>query len=200
MSARWIKDISSDLVSFDIQKESSANTEDILPVGFITANSFIANITKYNDVAPQIVEYNREISEFDSSLIYVCKNAELKPYFKVYHSAALSVPAEYDIVNQGTYYVDNWSIDSYSDTNITAIDGSKYLMETVAPDILVQDYPVTAIIRQLLDSVGFTNYNFNLSNTENSIPSLAYWWTEDTKTVWEHLQELCRDKIGRAHV
>ena len=193
LSARWIKDISSDLVSFDIQKESSANTEDILPVGFITANSFIANITKYNDVAPQILEYNREISEFDSSLIYVCKNAELKPYFKVYHSAALSVPTQYDIVNQGTYYVDSWSIDSYSDTNITAIDGSKYLMETVAPDILVQDYPITAIIRQLLDSVGFTNYNFNLSNTENSIPSLAYWWTEDTKTVWEHLQELCRD-------
>jgi len=193
LSARWIKDISSDLVSFDIAKESSANTEDILPVGFITANSFICKISNYNESFSKIVEYNREISEFNSSLMYICKNAEVKPYIKVYHSLAASIVGQYDIVQQGTYYIDSWSIDSYSDTNITAIDGSKYLMESMATDILAQDYPVTAIIRQLLDSVGFTNYNFNFATTETSIPSLTYWWTDDTKTVWEHLQELCRD-------
>lgn len=36
LSARWIKDISSDVVSFDISKESSSSSEDILPVGKIT--------------------------------------------------------------------------------------------------------------------------------------------------------------------
>jgi len=193
LSARWIKDISSDLVSFDIAKESSANTEDILPVGFITANSFISRISNYNESSPKIVEYNRESSAFNSSLTYVCKNAEMKPYIKVYHSLATYVAGQYDVVQQGTYYVDSWSIDSYSDTNITAIDGSKYLMESMAPDVLAQDYPVTAIIRQLLDSIGFTSYNFNFATTETSIPTLTYWWTDDTKTVWEHLQELCRD-------
>ena len=193
LSARWIKDISSDLVRFDIAKESSANTEDIMPVGFITANSLVANISNYNESACKIIEYNREISEFDNSVTYMCKNAELKPHIKVYHSAALSVAGQYDIVDQGIYYVDSWNINDYAEASITSIDGSKYLMESMAPDILCEDYPVTAIIRRLLDMVGFTNYNFNLTNTETSIPSLAYWWTDDTRTVWEHLQELCRD-------
>lgn len=193
LSARWIKDISSQIVKFDISKESSANTQDILPVGFITANSLSLDISNYDELSPKVVEYNRSISSFDNSVVYMCKNPELKPYVKVYHSGATTVPGDYDVVSQGIYYIDTWNIDSYSDTNISAMDGGKYLMESIAPDIVCEQYPVTAIIRRLLDSVGFTSYNFNTVNTETSIPTLAYWWTDDTKTVWEHLQELCRD-------
>lgn len=193
LSARWIKDISSDVVTFDIAKESSSNTEDILPVGFITANSLVLKILNYDAATAKIVEYNRSISQFDSSLIYICKNAELKPHIKVYHSQATTVAGQYDVVEQGIYYADSWSIDSYAEANITSIDNSKYLMESMAPDILCEDYPVTAIIRRLLDSVGFTNYTFNLVENDTSIPTIAYWWTDDTRSVWEHLQELCRD-------
>jgi hypothetical protein len=67
-------------------------------------------------------------------------------------------------------------------------------METIAPDILCEAYPVTAIIRRLLDSVGFTNYAFNLSSdTDDSIPVISYFWTNGSKTIWDNIQELCRD-------
>jgi hypothetical protein len=66
-------------------------------------------------------------------------------------------------------------------------------METIAPDILCEQYPVTAILRRVLDSIGFNNYNFNLATTETSIPFVNYFWTDGTKTVWETIQELCRD-------
>ena len=60
--------------------------------------------------------------------------------------------------------------------------------------MLCEGYPVTAILRRLLDSVGYTNYNFNLHSTqETSIAFIHYWWTDGTKTVWEAIQELCRD-------
>lgn len=193
LSARWIKDISDDLVSFDIAKESSSNTQDILPVGFITANSLMANFVKYNQDALKIAEYNRESTSFDSGLIYMTKNAEMKPHIKVIHPDATYVTGQYDIVEQGIYYIDSFGIEQYGETKVTAIDGSKYLMETFAPDILAESYPVTAIIRRLLDSVGFTSYNFNLTANDKSIPTLAYWWTDDTATVWDHLQVLCRD-------
>ena len=202
LSARWIKDISSDLIGFDIQKESSSNTEDILPVGFVTANSVIMDMVKYNQDELKIVEYNRESTSFDANLIYMCKNAEIRPHIKAYHSSATSVPGEYDIIPQGIYFIDSYSIQQYGDTQITAIDGAKYLMETFAPDILAEGYPVTAVIRRLLDSVGFTSYKFNLKTQviddeiviiDKSIPILTYWWTDDTRTVWDHLQELCRD-------
>ena len=164
-----------------------------LPVGFVTANSVIMDMVKYNQDELKIVEYNRESTSFDANLIYMCKNAEIRPHIKAYHSSATSVPGEYDIIPQGIYFIDSYSIQQYGDTQVTAIDGAKYLMETFAPDILAEGYPVTAVIRRLLDSVGFTSYNFNLAATETSIPALTYWWTDDTRTVWDHLQELCRD-------
>lgn len=193
ISARWIKDISSDLVSFDIDKETSSSIEDILPVGFITANSAILRLNKFNQSQLKLVEYNRASSSFDESALYMFKNAEVKPYVIVYHSGATTVSGQYDKVPQGIYYVDSWSLSEFGDGSVTTLDASKYLMETIAPDIICESYQVTAIIRRLLDSVGFTSYNFNLIENDKSIPSLAYWWTEDTVTVWEHLQILCRD-------
>lgn len=195
LSARWIKDISSDVVSFNLSKESSANTEDILPVGFLTANSFSGKFAKYNSSSPVIVEYNRTSTEIDNSKIYMVKNAELKPY------VVTSVSGTSTKIKQGTYYLDTWSIDEYGESDVTALDNSKYLMEVFAPEIVCENYPATAVIRQLLDSVGFTSYNFNLKYDnsqepkliDTSIPTIRYWWTEDTKTVWECLQELCRD-------
>lgn len=59
--------------------------------------------------------------------------------------------------------------------------------------MLCENYSITAIIRRLLDSVGFTNYNINIKTNDSSIITPRYWWTENTKTVWECLQEICRD-------
>lgn len=199
ISARWVKDISSDLVYFDINKEASSSTEDLLPVGTVTANSFNLQLAKYNTSNLSIIEYNRDsawsTSPTVSNLIYMIKNAELKPYFKIYHSAGVlgTSPNQYDKSYQGTYFADSWSISEYGDTLLNCLDGSKYLMETLCPDLLCEDFPVTAIIRNLLDAVGFTNYNFNLATTETSIPQINYWWTEDNSTVWQAIQELCRD-------
>lgn len=201
LSARWIKDISSDIVSFDVSKESSSNGQDILPVGFVTANSLSISLLKYDQSELKYLEYNRTSSSIDNSKIYMLKNPELKPYIKVYHSAATYVPGEYDIVKQGSYYIDTWTIDQYGETRISALDNSKYLMETFAPEIVCDNYPITAILRHLLDSVGLTNYNFNVltdplnsaTSIDTSIPTIRYWWTEDTKSVWECIQELCRD-------
>lgn len=194
VSARWVKDISSDIVNFSIAKESSSSSEDILPVGSVTANSLNLNLVKYNETALQTIPYNRESTSFNSSAIYMVKNAEIRPSFKVYHSGATTVAGSYDKVSQGTFYINDFNIDAYGDTTVFALDGSKYLMETLCPDIICEFYPVTAILRRLLDSVGFSNYNFNLHATsETSIPQVNYWWTDDTKTVWEAIQELCRD-------
>jgi hypothetical protein len=66
-------------------------------------------------------------------------------------------------------------------------------METIAPDMLCEQYPVTAIIRRLLDSIGFTNYEIRTTIADKSVPLINFWWTNGSKTVWQALQELCRD-------
>lgn len=195
LAAKWIKDISSDVVSFDINKESSSSSEDILPVGKITANSLSLNLAKYDQSGMKYKSYNRT-QALDSSLVYISKNVKLYPYFRIYHSngGITENAKKYDKVLQGHYYVDSWDISDYGDISIIALDSAKYLMETTAPDILCETYPATAVIRRLLDSVGFTNYNFNLtSSTDSSVPVINYFWTDGSKTVWDSLQELCRD-------
>ena len=194
VSARWIKDISDDIVSLDINKESSNDTEDIVPVGFITANYLDLSLSKYNQSELLYEYYSKESTSFSANKIYLVKGAELKPHFKVRHSGASYVSGQYDLIKQGVFYIDTFSKSQYGDVSISALDGAKNLMETTIPDILCEDYPVTAIIRRILDSVGFTNYNFNLNAfTETSIPQIPYWWSDDRDTVWQALQELCRD-------
>ena len=195
VSARWIKDISSDVISFDINKESSSSSEELLPVGKITANSINLNLVKYNQSTLQYVSYNRNVA-LNSSLTYMVKNAKIIPFFKIYHQNGLisEGSSKYDKINQGYFYVNEWNISSYGEVSVGALDSAKYLMEVVCPDILCESYPVTAIIRRLLDSVGYTNYKFNLSSgSDSSVPLINYFWTDGSKTVWEYLQELCRD-------
>ena len=202
ISARWVKDISSDIVDMSIQKESSSTSEDILPVGKVTSNSLVLNLAKYinssgSQASQQIVEYNTS-DVFDSTLIYMKKNAEIRPYFKVYHTGATTVAGSYDKVYEGVYYVDNFSISDYGDTSVTCLDSAKYLMETIAPERVYEEYSVVSIIRSMLDSVGFSSYNFNYNTASNkinddSIPQIKYWWSDGTSTIWDCIQELCQD-------
>ena len=195
LSARWIKSISSDIVSFNINNESSISSDSILPVGTVTANSVSLELVKYNQEELQYVAYNRESTAFDPDVVYLAKNVEIKPYINVYHSngSITSGSDKYDKIQQGTFYINEFEISEFGEASVSGLDGAKYLMETVAPEILCEDYAVTAILRRLLDSIGFTNYKFNLDTSDTSVPVVKYWWTENTKTVWECIQELCRD-------
>lgn len=182
VSARWYKDISSDIVQMKISKESSSDNTRILPVGYITANDLSMEIVKYNQDAVQILEYNRN-DQIDISKIYLYKNVELTPYIEI----------EGTKINQGYFYIKNFDISTYGEANITALDSAKFLMETIAPEILCESYPATAVLRRLLDSIGFSNYNFNVEENDDSIPVINYWHSTNTETVWGLIQDLCRD-------
>lgn len=193
LSPKWAIDATEHLVSFDISKESSTSSEELMPVGKISANSASLSLISY--------ESDRKMISFDKTMtldpakIYLYKQMEVKPYVKLYNSSGTLSDSlgSYDNVLQGTFYADTWSFSEYGDISLTALDGAKILQETIAPPILCENYSVTAIIRRLLDSVGFTNYNINIKANDTSIITPRFWWTENTQTVWECLQELCRD-------
>ena len=163
------------------------------------------NLVKYNQSSLRVLTYNRDddwtSSPAPDDVIYFVKNAEVKPHFKIYHStgAVTEGSLKYDIVEQGTFYLDSHSISEYGDVQIDGLDNSKHLMETLIPDLIYEDAPVTSIIMSILDSIGFSNYNINIvlnndgESIDTSIPTLRYWWSENNKTVWDCLQELCRD-------
>lgn len=198
ISPRLILDISSDIETFNIQMDASSDIEGIVPVGNITANALSIRLNKYDTSVLKIIDYDKSTTTFQSDRLYMFKNTILKPFFKVYHANGLlgSSPNKYDIINQGIFYINDWNISEFGNTDITALDGAKILQDTFCPPILCEQYSLSGIIRYLLDSIGFTNYEFKFNSSdllEDGIITPQYWWTNNTDTVWQALQQLCID-------
>ena len=193
LSPKWVVDATEHLVSFNISKESSTSSEDLMPVGKISANSVSMSLVSYESTR-KLVSFDKTMT-MSSNKIYLYKQMEIKPYIKLYNSAGSLTDSSgsYDRIPQGIFYGDTWSFSEYGEISLNALDGAKILQETVATKLLCENFSATAIIRRLLDSIGFTNYKFNIKDTDKSIITPTYWWTENNKTVWECLQELCRD-------
>lgn len=191
LAPKWVLPIDSDIVRLSINKETTADDSSIVPVGTITANYMSLSLMKTHTTSRSISEYNIE-GNIDNTKIYLFKNASIEPYINIGDGTTSQK------VIQGTFYMNSWSLSEFGDAYIEATDAAKILQDTLCPQLLVQDSPVTSIIKRVLDSVGFSNYKIIVKKTnnivdDNSIPSLSFWWSEGDKTVWDVLQELCRD-------
>lgn len=192
-SPRWVVDVSDRISSFALSKESSSGADDIFPVGKVTANSLSMGLLSYED--SRTVQTFDKTFTFDSSKVYLYKQIEIKPYIKLYHDAGTITDTygKYEKIKQGIFYCDTWTTSEFGEVDISALDSAKILQETLCPTLLCEGYSLPGIVRRLLDSIGFTNYNINLSSTESSPLTPRFWWSDDNKTVWQAIQEICRD-------
>ena len=202
VSPRWVADITDHIVGFSIDQESSTSADDILPVGKVSANSISMDLVSY-EATRKVITYEKGTA-FNASRLYMYKSAELKPYIKVYYSGAPYTDSRgaHERVKQGTFYIDNWNTSEFGDISLDALDGAKFLQDISCPGMVSKDTTAVGIIRRLLDNVGFTNYNVNYKTKvedgatvidDKSILSPIYWWTDDGESVWNAIQELCRD-------
>ena len=179
ISARLVKDVTSVLESFDISQNSSDSITGLVPVGDVTANSLRLNINSYD----RTYEHYDKSNAFNKAKLGMYKNIIIKPF----------VIVESEKINLGVFYLYSYEVDEFGEISINALDGARELQYIKPPDIVTKDMSSVAIIRRLLDSVGFTNYKFNLVATDSSIVTPFYWYTDPKKTVWQHIQDLCKD-------
>jgi hypothetical protein len=185
IGARYIQDVSDRVISFQASKMSSDDSSGIVPVGSVTSNALSLSLEGYDKKG---IEYDKTLA-FNKNNINLYKNVKIMPFNKIGS----------DMIFQGVFYMDSFMLSEFGDIDIQGLDGAKFLQEILAPDIVIQNAPSQAIIRRLLDGIGFNSYNFNtynkdstdLADTATIVP--LFWYTEDTKTVWEHIQDLCRD-------
>ena len=192
-SPKWVLPLDEDVVSFLVNKETTSEDSSIVPVGVITANYLNLSIIKrHSESSKSIIEYDRNSATIDNTKIYLFKNAIIRPYISIGTSGSS------EKIFQGFFYVNSWSLSEFGDCSIDATDAAKILQDTLCPQMLVQDSPVVSIIKRVLDSIGFSSYKINVKKengivVDESIPTLFYWWSDGDKTVWDVLQELCRD-------
>lgn len=190
LSPKWVVDVTQDLVSFDINKET--DQEGFLPVGTLTSNMLSISLNKFKQNEKNIIEYNRA-GQIDSTKLYLFKNAVIKPYVNI------KTGSDDNKIYQGIFYMHSWQISEFGQTEISALDAAKILQETLCPEVLVENGSISLLIKRILDSIGFSNYNINVKTnssgevTDESLPTISYWWTTSEETVWEALQSVCRD-------
>ena len=190
LSPRWVVDVSSSVVSFDITKETGQ--EGFLPVGTLTSNYLSIELNKFEQDKKNIVEYNRT-SSIDNTKIYLFKNAIISPYINIKNGSTN------EKIHQGSFYMHSWQVSEFGEASISALDAAKILQETLCPEVLVENGSIGLVIRRILDSIGFSNYRIYLKTDSNnnvidtSLPVLSYWWTSSEETVWEALQSICKD-------
>lgn len=180
ISARLIKDVTANLQSMNISQNSSDSVNGLVPVGDVTANSLRVDLNAYDK---SYENYDKSDAFFKKEKLNLYKNICLRPYALV----------ESEKINLGTFYLDTYQVDEFGSVSINALDGARELQYIKPPDIICENMSSVAIMRRLLDSVGVTNYNFNLVSTDDSIISPQYWFTDPKKTVWQHIQDLCKD-------
>ena len=206
LAPHLVYDITSDLIDFTLNKETSSSTEDLLAVGNVTANSLSLNLlgNRGQDLIYKV--YSKlNASPISADNIYIIKNAEVKVFYKVYNLEGDKEDemGKYFKLNQGIFYIDSWDISTSGQVSITALDSAKILQEILCPQMLCENYNMIAIIRRMLDSVGFTNYNINYNTNpekEKSISKPNYWWSNGNDTVWSLIQDICRDSQMMAFV
>jgi len=179
ISARLVKDVTGVLESFNISQNSSDSINGLVPVGDVTANSLRLNLNSYD----RSYEHYDKGNPFNKAKLNLYKNIMIKPF----------VTIESEKINLGVFYADTYEVDEFGEISINALDGARDLQYIKPPDIVTKDMSSVAIIRRMLDSVGFTNYKFNLVANDTSIVSPFYWYTDPKKTVWQHIQDLCKD-------
>jgi len=179
ISARLVKDVTDSLESFDISQNSSDSITGLVPVGDVTANSLRMSLNSYD----KAYEHYDKSNSFNKAKLNLYKNIIIKPF----------VTIESEKVNLGTFYLDSYDVDEFGEIGINALDGARELQYIKPPDIVTKDMSSVAIIRRILDSVGFTNYKFNIAASDNSVVTPFYWYTDPQKTVWQHIQDLCKD-------
>ena len=186
ISARYVKDMSDKLMSFGTQKRASDSANGLTPVGNVTANSLNARLF-FQDRSG--ISYDKTFV-FDKTKSYFYNNVLFKPFYNITKS-----DNTIEKIKQGYFYADSWTVDEFGQVDLQALDQALLLQKIIAPDILIKDAPSPAIIKRLLDGIGFTSYNFNLSpdGKDTSAITPYYWYTDDTKTVWECIQDLCKD-------
>ena len=181
IAAKYVKDVTDRLVTFDVRKQSSNASDGVTPVGTVTANSLSLDLNCYDGSG---FIYDKTVA-FNKDKINLYKNILIKPFIKIENS---------DKIPYGIFYsTEDFSLTEYGDVSISALDGAGYLQKIMAPDILMRDYSSQAIVRRLLDSVGFTNYKFNVGTTDSSTITPKFYYTDSTKTMWQHIQDLCSD-------
>lgn len=97
--------------------------------------------------------------------------------------------AKYEWVRELTMWADAWLGQDTTSVQVDLKDSSVFLQEMAMPNAFLENSTVGAVVWQVLDRVGMTNYQYSRTDTEHG-QLIPFYWPETGRTVWEELANL----------
>lgn len=94
-------------------------------------------------------------------------------------------------VQEFSLYGAEWGGTQTDTVTIELTDAGKFLQTMISESALWENLTVPQIITRVLDSVGFTNYNTNIT-TQTTNFRIPVFWTDGEKSAWDVLDELAK--------
>lgn len=192
MGLRLEDDVSPYLISYSVGFDMS-EADFTAPMGVISSNTgsvVLSNVDgRFNNDAPT----GTDTTPLYRGLI----DANAKVTIDLGIDATAYGGSKYEYVRQATMFVETWGSDNEQST-LEIKDASKYLQELKPNKMLMQDVTPGNAIWRILDSVGFNSYKYSKAAAE-SPNTIDFYWTNSDTTVWDHVQEICKETQAGAY-
>ncbi|XAO35236.1 minor tail protein [Streptomyces phage Francob] len=180
LGARLEKDLSDRVIDFSVQNELG-DSDFITPVGVMSSNTGSISLSNIDG----IFNYDNLSSPYHG---LIDANTKFTIDFGIDVSDWGGSGIEY--IRVATMYAESWG-GNEEQTDISLKDASKFLQEVKPLPELMQDVTIGMAIWRMLDSVGFIDYEYTRS-AEVASNKIPFFWTDDEKTVWDNIQDLCK--------
>ncbi len=180
LGARLEKDLSDRLIDYSVKNELS-DPDFITPMGTISSNTGSVSLSNFDG----IFNNDNEDSPYEG---LIDANVKFTIDFAIDVSSWGGSGLEY--IRQCTMYSESWS-GGDDQVDIPLKDASKFLQEIKPGAQLMQNVTIGMAIWRILDSIGFIDYQY-VRAAEVASNQIPYYWTDDEKTVWDNIQDLCR--------
>lgn len=185
LGARFERDISDLVIDYSKEFEISDRSF-IAPLGAASANQASITLSNFD----QTFDGDREFLDTARTII--------NPFYGLIDKKAkftmdLSIDARPtgsadERLREFTMWVDSWGGEDEDTVSVSLKDSSIFLQEVDMPKTFWKKMTVGAIIWQIMDTVGLTNYSYthDPADTGQEIP---YFWSNQG-TAWEQIAEL----------
>ena len=179
MGARIESDLSQFVVSWSYDQDLS-DVSFISPLGKASSNTGSVELSNID---------LRFTNDNPSSLYYniLDKNVFFRMSVGI-NKGTIAAP-DYEYIRAFTMRSETWNGQGPDGTTVELKDSSDYLQSIKPNPTLYMDMTVGEVIWRLLDSVGFSNWQYDVLDIDPAT-LIPQFWTDGEKTIWEVIQEL----------
>ena len=160
ISPRLELDVTQFVINLETQAELD-NKQNPLPISAISANHATVSLSniplRVNGGPLSVFSNNSSLSPLGGLLK---RNVKFYINYQINDSVS-GATSQNKIISNGVYYVDEWNERDIDSNDVVLYDITKYLQLLAPSDYVAHSAGVLSIISNLLDSAGFTDYDYD---------------------------------------